>query len=216
MDKRLEMENINQSTKNLLQRIARHLMINASFLNNLGLYHGKMGIVLFFAHYARYTGESLYDEFAGELLDEICDEIYTDLPIDFENGLCGIGWGVEYLLHNNFIEGDSDDILSDIDQKVMEKNLRRMSDFSLSTGLKGISCYIDERINSLSRKSVTIPFDKDYLSDWELTFAIKDILNEKQILFSILEVSPIGDDILSWHLGLEKGCAGHGLKLLLQ
>lgn len=216
MDTRIEMDNINQSTRDLLQRIARHLMINASFLDNLGLYHGKMGIVLFFAHYARYTGELLYDEFAGELLDEICDEIYIDLPIDFENGLCGIGWGVEYLLQNNFIEGDSNDTLLDIDKKVMERDLRRMSDFSLPTGLKGISCYIDGRINSSCRKSAAIPFDKDYLSDWKLVFAIKDILNEKQVLFSILEMSPIGDDIASWNLGLENGCAGHGLKLLLQ
>ncbi|MDR2773648.1 MAG: hypothetical protein LBC19_02690 [Tannerella sp.] len=46
----------NTDEKEILPRIANHLMINASFLSDLGLYHGKMGIVLFFAHYSRYTG----------------------------------------------------------------------------------------------------------------------------------------------------------------
>jgi hypothetical protein len=67
----------------LVLRIARHLIMHASFLTDLGLYHGKMGIVLFFAHYARYTGESLYDEFAGKLMDEIQEEIHADIPINF-------------------------------------------------------------------------------------------------------------------------------------
>lgn len=39
------------------------------------MYHGKMGVVLFFAHYASYTREPLYDDFVGELLDEICENI---------------------------------------------------------------------------------------------------------------------------------------------
>lgn len=37
----------------ILTRIANHLIINTSFMTDLGLYHGKMGIVLFFAHYAQ-------------------------------------------------------------------------------------------------------------------------------------------------------------------
>ena len=60
----------------LLKRIANHLIINSSFLDNLGLFHGKMGIVIFFYHYSRYTHNPLYEEFAGELLDEIFEEIH--------------------------------------------------------------------------------------------------------------------------------------------
>lgn len=39
----------------LLKRIANHQMLCGSFCQNLGLLHGKMGLVLFFFHYARYT-----------------------------------------------------------------------------------------------------------------------------------------------------------------
>jgi lantibiotic modifying enzyme len=115
---------------NLLERIANHLIMNASFLPDLGLYHGKMGVVIFFAHYARYTGETLYDDFAGELLDEIYEEIHADMPINFESGLCGIGWGIEYLLENGFMEGDSEEILSELNQKMMEKGIKKMTGYS--------------------------------------------------------------------------------------
>ena len=147
----------------LLQRIANHLIINSSFLDNLGLFHGKMGIVIFFYHYSRYTNNPIYEEFAGELLDEIFEEIHDKLPIDFENGYLGIGWGIEYLAEQKFIDGDTNDILADIDKKVMERDIRRISDVSLNNGLEGVLHYVLAR---LQNKNDTIQlFDKEYLDD---------------------------------------------------
>lgn len=51
------------------------------------------------------------------MLEEVIQELHSDLPIRFSDGLCGIGWGVEYLIQNAFIAGDSDEILEDLDQK---------------------------------------------------------------------------------------------------
>jgi len=196
----------------LLLRIARHLIMQASFISDLGLYHGKMGIVIFFAHYARYTGEPLYDEFAGELLDEIYDELHAGLPVNFESGLCGIGWGFEYLLNNGFLTGDSDEILSEMDTLVMERDLRRISDLSLRTGLEGIAYYICTRIDSPSRKSGNSPFDADYLADFKTAASHLSIPDEKAILNAVIHTLPEAEDITSWKLGLENGCAGVGLK----
>ena len=77
----------------LLRRIANHLILHSIDIEDIGLFHGKMGVVLFFAHYARYTDSAIYDDFAGELLEEICENIPETLPINLETGLCGIGWG---------------------------------------------------------------------------------------------------------------------------
>lgn len=145
-----------QHNDELLQRIANHLIINSSYLDNLGLFHGKMGVVIFFYHYSRYTSNPIYEEFAGELLDEIFEEIHDKLPIDFENGYLGIGWGIEYLAEQKFIDGDANDILEDIDKKIMERDIRRISDMSLNTGLEGVFHYVlarsrnNEDINPLS------------------------------------------------------------------
>lgn len=198
----------------LLKRIANHLIINASFMNDLGLYHGKMGVVLFFAHYGRYTNNSLYDDFAGELLEEICADVHIGLPIDFENGLCGIGWGVEYLLQNGFLEGDSDEILYEIDQKIMEYDLKRLRDKSLKTGLRGILTYIQKRLLSKPLNRVRTVFDDIYIYDFYLVGGDENALTDKQIIELVIKSIMQKDELIFSELGLDNGCAGMGLKMI--
>lgn len=204
--------------QHLLERIANHLVINSSFLDNLGLFHGKMGIAIFFYHYARYADSSVYEDFAGELLDEIYEDIHRGISFDFENGLCGIGWGIEYLLQNKYIEGDSDEILEDIDRKIMEYDPRRITDTTFRLGFAGLSCYIRTRLNSPCRNLYTLPFDALYLSEWESrTDSGKERhMNLEQILKDIIGTIPVDENIMKWPLGLENGCAGYGLKILLK
>lgn len=199
----------------LLYRIANNLIMHTSYFSNLGLYHGKMGIVLFFAHYARYTNCSIYDDFAGELLDDIFDDIDDELPVNFESGLCGIGWGIEYLLQNRFLEDCSSEILSEIDEKIMEKDLTRISDTSVKTGLKGISYYIYKRINSLDGSLNIVSFDEKYLKGWNELTEIMTIPTDKDILLEIVETTPIRS-FEEWKLGINNGCAGYGLNCLLK
>lgn len=170
----------------LLRRIANHLILYSIDMEDIGLFHGKMGVVLFFAHYARYTGLTIYDDFAGELLEEICENIPETLPINLETGLCGIGWGIEYLIQNGFMEGDSNEILAEIDQKVMERDLLRIKDLSLETGLMGISCYIRSRLRS--NKNMHI-FDNRYLYDWKSSVSIADIVEDNCILKCIVKIN---------------------------
>ena len=47
-----------------------------------------------FSIIARYTGRVLYEDFAGEMLEEVIQELHSDLPIRFSDGLCGIAWGL--------------------------------------------------------------------------------------------------------------------------
>ena len=209
------MDKLNKKENKLLQQIADHLILNASTSSNIGLYHGKIGAVLFFAHYARYTENKLYDDFSGVLLDDVYKEIHLGLPIDFENGLCGIGWAIEYLLQKGFMKGDSDEALRDIDKKIMEYNLKRIENLDVCTGLTGISYYIHTRLHSPCRKSKNPPFDTTYLTDWN---SVKDniiIPDNDQILQDILPKKLRGTDFLSWELGLNTGCIGKGLKILL-
>ena len=139
-----------------------YLTINCSFLGDLSLFHGRMGIILFFAHYARATQSKHYEDFAGYLLDELYEEIHEDLPVNLENGLCGIGWGIEYLVQQGFMEGNTDEILADIDRKVMEIDPLRMTDLSFRRGLAGIAFYVIARLNA-HRETSSLPFDDAYL-----------------------------------------------------
>ena len=108
---------------NRLRRIANVLMLNAGFFDNPGLLNGKMGIAIFFYHYSRYSKNKLYEDYAGELLDEIYEEINTSTPVNFENGLTGIGWGIEYLVKNGFVQADTDEALAEIENAVYKHRI---------------------------------------------------------------------------------------------
>ncbi|MGV8096402.1 MAG: lanthionine synthetase LanC family protein [Mangrovibacterium sp.] len=117
-----DLSNINAGMKfrvnSRLLCLANVLLLNASFIDNLGLFNGKMGIAIFFYHYAKYTGNKVYENYAGDLLDEIYEEINVRTPADFTCGLTGVGWGIEYLVQNEFIEAETDEVLKEIDQAV--------------------------------------------------------------------------------------------------
>ena len=106
-----------------LRRIADVLLLNASFLENIGLLNGKMGIAIFFYHYSRYSGAKIFEDYAGELIDEIYEEINSNTTVNFEEGLTGIGWGIEYLVKNGFVQADTDETLSEIDNSIYRSRI---------------------------------------------------------------------------------------------
>lgn len=136
------------------QGIINMLLLNASFINNLGLMHGKMGISILFFHLARKYENKIYEDYAGELIDEIYEEITIDTPVDFENGLAGIGWGIEYLVQNKFIDADTDEVLEEFDNRIFKELINYTPDeIGLLNGLVGIGTYFLKRMqNSASNK----------------------------------------------------------------
>jgi lantibiotic modifying enzyme len=140
------------------QRIINVLLLNAAFIDNLGLMHGKMGIAIYFFHLARQTGNAIYEDYAGELIDEIYEEITLETPLDFENGLAGIGWGIEYLAQNGFIEADTDEVLEDFDHKLFQKLIYDTPNaIGLLNGLAGIGAYFLKRVQSPCNNPDSIP-----------------------------------------------------------
>ncbi|GHT71596.1 hypothetical protein FACS189455_3770 [Bacteroidia bacterium] len=67
---------------------------------------------------SRKIGNKEYCHFAETLLDEIFIFINTHTPINFDNGLAGIAWGIDYLIKNRYVNGNINSILKDIDNKV--------------------------------------------------------------------------------------------------
>lgn len=196
----------------LLQQIANHLILNSSSLTDLGLFHGKMGVVLFFFHYANYTNNIYYQEYAGVLLDEIFEDIHAGITLDFENGLSGIGWSLLYLLKNHFVEGDPDEVLADIDQKMIAVNLMRVSEFSLERGLEGFLCYLQER---LSIKSECSLFDVEYVKDFQKAISSSLLKRGFDLSYlikqnTITSIANLPKDLL----GICDGYAGYGFKLM--
>jgi hypothetical protein len=129
-----------------LRRIADVLLLNGSFTDNLGLFKGKMGIAIFMYNYARKIDNETYKNFAGELIDEIYEGISTQTPVDFENGLTGIGWGIEYLVRNGFVEADTDEALTEIDNAIYCSMVQRSILLENSNDLFGYGFYCITRL----------------------------------------------------------------------
>lgn len=150
-----------------LAKIIQHLMLHTSSMSDLGLLSGKMGVCIFFYKYARHSGIKRYADFAGELMDEIYSEINTEISRDFGKGLAGICWGIEYLIRQGFVDADADDVLGDMDPLILERDVRRMTDTSLETGLEGLAHYVLARCSGKLKYSL----DGQYIA--ELTHSME-------------------------------------------
>lgn len=147
--------------RKMLDRIAQYLMVQTGFNSTLGLFHGKMGCLLFLCAYARFSGKENYESLAFDLIDEIYEDIHSETPINLENGLCGIGWGIEYLVQHRYMEGDTGVILKNINSRIMEADPLYMTDHTLRKGVAGIAYYVME--HTLSPVAGMRTFSEEYM-----------------------------------------------------
>jgi len=233
------MENLsvsrNESTLfTLEEQILHHLMLQSVFLNRNGLLYGRMGIALAFFEYGKHCNNILYINFAKELKDSIFKKVNDAVPLDYATGLCGVGWGIEYMTPYKLDKRDID-ICTKIDQKIMMLNISRVTDLSLETGLEGFLHYILIRIKGSEMRKTAIPFDEFYLKDLynKIESLPKDIVSNdlKQAFHSYMDAGSLiyhpdltlltsdtaitdEDDILSAKLGLADGLAGKLIRII--
>jgi len=110
--------------KETIRKIYHHLLLNKAYISDVGLYFGKTGCLLFFAHYCKCFKNVIHEEIVSETIDEIFSQLVNISSFSMRNGLCGIGWGIEYLLQNQLMEGNSDEILEELDSKIFNKDIK--------------------------------------------------------------------------------------------
>lgn len=147
------------------QRIWHRLMLNTFFEKEIGLSTGKMGILLALVEYNDLYPNEIYEEFIDDLIDHIWENIHQSLSYSFADGLCGIGWGVEYLLEHKKIKGSGVELCEEIDEKIMQIDPRRMTDISIENGLGGILYYVLAHLRNALLQRDELPFDTTYLHD---------------------------------------------------
>ena len=60
----------------------------------------------------------LYYDYAYELFEKIQNRIHRDSPINYKQGLSGIGSAIEYLVQNGYFNADTDEVLEDFDRRI--------------------------------------------------------------------------------------------------
>jgi len=102
----------------ILMQIANCLSANEQKITDIGLLEGKMGVAVYLYWYARYSGHSEYKNLANNLIDEVITGI-SEKDISISKGLSGIGWGINHLLKEKFLQGE-DDLLEDFDECILQ------------------------------------------------------------------------------------------------
>lgn len=215
-----------------LRSIVDLLRREAPNLDDIGLYHGKMGIVIFFFEYARKTGSALYEDLGMDLLNSILDQIDHSTSVTYSNGLSGIGAGVIFLLKEGFLEGNADYILSEIDSKICSViHYRNLSNLSLDTGICGLGKYLVARIiTSETIESFSTIKNKEhliYLVDWIESVITKDDKYLADVLALMVDIRKTNihkqktECLISYcstylfgdNIGLKSGVTGLGMSL---
>ena len=129
-----------------LRQIAEMLLLNGNLTECSGLVNGKMGIATFFFHYAKYTYNELFADYAMDLIGEILDQLHVNSPADYEKGIAGIGVGIDYLIRNEFLNVE-DDVCEDFDERMFRAVMYDpWSNFSQYDGLTGYGRYWISRL----------------------------------------------------------------------
>lgn len=222
-----------------LKHLAAYLRATVSYVSQGGLHNGRLGIILFFYHYANYSQDSEYQETADCMLKKILDELQADMPVDLNFGVCGLGFLLGYLLSKGFVDGDLDEILEDVDRMVVDKTNFDSEDRSLETGSLGILYYVAYRLGSKT-PWVEKVFTPDYRQRWiewidawiahpnwaipssDLLFHCKKgLLGEEFVMdwtyfwHIMISASPKAHSLGQWFYGLFHGGAGWGLDQIL-
>ena len=145
-----------------------HLIEKGKKTTEIGLWDGKMGIVIYLLHIAEITSNEKYKNIASEFVGTVHEMISIETPYFFDNGLLGIGCGFEYIISKGYAEGNSDVILSDMD--LLARNIidyRCISNFSFDKGVCGLGFYLYNRLKNRTADNETM-IDlklKEYISD---------------------------------------------------
>ncbi len=214
----MDPEQFYTNARNHLEHIKDVLFVTGPMVNSPGLLHGKMGIAVFFSHYARYTNNEIYNDYASELITAIQSRLSGYNFTDYIHELSEIGIGIEYLLQNRYLEADSDEVLADFDSLLAGFLTDRYLYLSFDDVID-IGKYIVFRANSLqlNRPSKELTEKIIDLTDMHLTvqpvclrsltdllyhfyclypsIKIKNMLNKQ---LHLLDLSLLKEDPLRW------------------
>lgn len=166
-----------------------------------GIVSGNMARWIWASHYTKKY--KLNDNRVYQFHEQIFQAIKKrTLPLNFKNGLLGIGWGLIYMYNENLIDEIDAEVFEIIDNEISNLNLKHICDYSLFYGLGGLYAYICNRIAYCCSKGTSIPWDKHFISDCEKV-AYKMIKNGKEFstlfyAFLFIEYIQAPKD-LSWY-----------------
>ncbi|TAL65342.1 MAG: hypothetical protein EPN88_09710 [Bacteroidetes bacterium] len=111
---------------------------------NIDLMGGKAGIALFWAYYSEYSESVKLEKTLVPLISEIFQGIRQgNISPTFAGGLAGLGWTIEHLKQNGFIEINTDSLIGSFDDSLHPYMLKytHSGNYDYLHGALGIGLY---------------------------------------------------------------------------
>lgn len=148
------------------QRLAHSLIFSfRDAFDSVGLLNGDMGVVLALAIYARKRNQRMIKRISEHMLEVIIQRVNRLTPICLADGIAGLGWGIEYMIQNNYIDANGADLLWQIDNCIMEWDINRITDYSFAHGVEGLLHYVLIHIQGAKKQNSSV-FDSRYIDSW--------------------------------------------------
>lgn len=137
----------NQLERKLIE-INDALNIHSKDVRNVGVFSGLPGVILFKFYYAMYKGDEQYALEGYELINR-CLEEFQNGPsyLSLCDGAAGLGWTLDHLVKNDFLDADIDSMFSQLDATLNEEMLAylKVTNFDFLHGGIGFSFYFLSR-----------------------------------------------------------------------
>ena len=115
--------------KDYIEVLNKKLLQSIDKTYPIGLANGLMGISIYFYHLSRIEDNESHKIIAERLLDQTLENLFLDSSISVEKGLAGVALGVTHLIKSDFVTGDVNELLEDIDNIIFRNIAFMQSDF---------------------------------------------------------------------------------------
>ncbi len=158
-------------------------------LNNehisIGLSSGKMGLCIYFFQLARTENNKEYNKIAEKLLDDILNQASKIASINIEDGMLGISLGISFLIRNNYVQGNENAVLKDIDDEIFKWITFNYINGDTSVLIQALYYIYVRKLSTLSNESDFFFNELAIHIINELHSKMESILAEEAVRFSL-------------------------------
>ena len=197
---------MNTELKNTIEILNTRIFDNKGS-DSIGLADGRMGLCIYFYYISRICKSKDHIQKAELLMGEIFEPIAKMKVFDIKTGLAGIGLGIDYLVENEYVEGDINDILEDVDdilfKQMCSSEIKGNNDISLQLQLL---YYFTVRLKKQNKNSENEYFFREIIID-AINFVSEKLYSlflEEPLFFSMDNTSIMSLLVLSHSCELYK------------
>ena len=142
------MNNNDHAVCNKIDEIAS-ILLKEPLNHGIGLYSGNAGIALFLFYYARFKNAADIHKQASEILDHLFIQVEETKQQLFSlcSGIAGVGWLLDHLCKQEFIQADPEEMVSGIDKYLFTVAINELNrgNFDFLHGAMGVALYFVKR-----------------------------------------------------------------------